>query len=144
MIADAIKKTLSSQSSNWRIITKNRSWSGFFSSELLLRGLLGGSGGLLYPYFLFLLRGGLAFGSPCLELLNPSGGVYELLLAGIERVALGADFNLHLFFGGAGLYGIAADAGNNRVWVVFGVDFRFHTRASLAAFMSVDKPYPDH
>ena len=35
------------------------------------------------------------------EAINTSTGVNQLLLAGIERVALGADFNANVLLGGA-------------------------------------------
>ena len=44
------------------------------------------------------------------EALNTSAGVNQLLLAGIERVALGADFNTNILLGGTSLNYIAASA----------------------------------
>ena len=38
-----------------------------------------------------------------LETVNTAARVNELLLAGVERMALGADIHLHLFLGRAGL-----------------------------------------
>jgi hypothetical protein len=60
-----------------------------------------------------------------LETLDPSGGVDELLFAGIERVAFVADFNVPAADGRARLYDIAAGTGEfcDRVP---GVDFLFH------------------
>jgi len=72
------------------------------------------------PIFLLLLDPDLLglrfnrFGATGLELLNASCDVHELLFSGIERMALGADLNADLFFGGPGNKRIAArtnDAG---------------------------------
>src|SRR3954468_10602002 len=47
---------------------------------------------------------------PLLEALDASGGVDQLLLAGEERVAGGADLQAHLVLGGMGLEGVTARA----------------------------------
>ena len=47
---------------------------------------------------------------PLLEALDASGGVDQLLLAGEERMAGGADLQAHLVLGGVGLEGVAARA----------------------------------
>ncbi len=39
------------------------------------------------------------FGPSYLKLLHASSGIYQFFFAGIERVALVADFNLNLGFG---------------------------------------------
>ena len=52
------------------------------------------------------------------ELINAAAGVYQLLLAGVERVTLGADLNGDVLLGGAGLDHIAAGAANGRRLVV--------------------------
>ncbi len=44
------------------------------------------------------------------ELVNTTAGVDQLLLAGVERVALRADFNGDVGLGGAGLYNGTASA----------------------------------
>src|SRR5690349_11862756 len=61
------------------------------------------------------------------ELLDAAGGVHELLLAGVERVALRAHFNLELVASkrGAGVPLVAAAAGDGD-GAVFGVNLRFH------------------
>ena len=41
------------------------------------------------------------------EPINTSTGVNQLLLAGIERVALGADFNTNVLLGGTGRKDVA-------------------------------------
>ena len=52
------------------------------------------------------------------ETVNTSTGVNQLLLAGIERVALGANFNLDVLFGGAGLNNLAARASDCSLFVL--------------------------
>ena len=44
------------------------------------------------------------------ELINTAAGVNELLLAGVERMALCADFNGEILFGAAGGISCAASA----------------------------------
>ena len=53
-----------------------------------------------------------------LEAVDTAAGVNQLLLAGKERVALGADFNAQLLLGGAGHEGIAAHAGDGRLLIL--------------------------
>ena len=60
------------------------------------------------------------------ELFNAAAGVDELLLASIEGMALGADFNRDVLTGGASLYDCAArtfDGGG----LIVGMDTFFHT-----------------
>jgi hypothetical protein len=60
------------------------------------------------------------------ELLDPSGGINNLLLAGIEGVALRAHFNVQILgHRGVRLEGITAAAVHGD-FVVVGVNFRFH------------------
>ena len=59
------------------------------------------------------------------EFINTSTGINELLTAGIERVALGADFNRDVLLGAAGLIDGAACAADNRGLVV-GMDAFLH------------------
>ena len=60
-----------------------------------------------------------------LELIHTAAGVHQLLLAGVERVALGADFNLQLLLGGAGGEGFTAYAANDCL-TVLGMDAFLH------------------
>ena len=60
-----------------------------------------------------------------LEAINTSASVYELLLAGVERMALGADINLHLFLCGPGLKCFTAYAAND-AFAVLGMDVFLH------------------
>src|SRR5580658_615388 len=53
------------------------------------------------------------------ELIHPARGVHDLLLAGIERMAVRADFNVEVVaHGRAGLEGVAAAAGHRDLFVV--------------------------
>ena len=56
------------------------------------------------------------------ELLDAACGVDELLLAGVERVAIRTDVHLHVTAGRTSLEGVAASASNVDafiVWVCF-------------------------
>ena len=60
------------------------------------------------------------------EAVNPASGVNKALLAGVEGVAVGADFKLHpLALGGPGLNFIATGARDGG-FVSLGVDIGFH------------------
>jgi hypothetical protein len=65
------------------------------------------------------------------ELLHASRGIHQLLLTGIERMAVGAYFDVDIARGGARLYGIAAGTGNNRL-LVFGMDGFLHGRKFIS------------
>ena len=60
-----------------------------------------------------------------LESVNTSAGINELLLAGKERMAIGADIYTKVFGGGSGLKGSAAGTLNNGGLVV-GMDSLLH------------------
>ena len=59
------------------------------------------------------------------ELVHAAAGVDELLLAGVEGVALGADFNGDVLLGRTGLNHIAAGAANGGLLIV-GMNSLFH------------------
>ena len=59
------------------------------------------------------------------ESVNTSTGVNQLLLAGIERVALGADFNLDVLLGGTSLDDVTTSATDCSLFVI-GVDTFLH------------------
>ena len=59
------------------------------------------------------------------ELINTTAGINELLLAGVEGVALGADFNGDALTGGTGLDGCTACALDNG-GLVIRMDACFH------------------
>ena len=68
------------------------------------------------------------------ELLNATGGVHDLLLAGVERMALGADFDVEIAAsGGAGLELVAATAGDSHVRIIW-MNIGFHARVSFSCF----------
>src|SRR5947207_2222969 len=72
------------------------------------------------------LLGGLGpLGGAALEALDPAAGVHQLLLAGVERMTLGADLDVQVGLGRAGVELVPARAvhvGEN----VFGVNFGLH------------------
>src|SRR5207253_5224834 len=70
-----------------------------------------------------LARAGLL--EPALEALDPATRVHQLLLAGVERVASGADLDVDLGFRRAGLEGAPAGADDVREDVL-GMDLRLH------------------
>ena len=57
--------------------------------------------------------------------IDTSTGVNQLLLAGIERVALGADFNTDILLGRAGGKSVTAGAADGGL-LVFGMDAFSH------------------
>ena len=59
------------------------------------------------------------------ETINTSTGVNQLLLAGIERVALGADLNADVLLGGAGRKDVATGTANRGLFVL-GMDTFLH------------------
>ena len=60
-----------------------------------------------------------------LESVNTSAGINKLLLAGEERMALGADFYLDILLCGTGLYNVAASAGYGSLLIIR-MDALFH------------------
>ena len=60
-----------------------------------------------------------------LELINTSAAVNEFLAAGVEGVALGADFNLELAIYGTALEGFTA-CSTDDAFVVGSIDVLFH------------------
>ena len=52
------------------------------------------------------------------ETINTSTGVNQLLLAGVERVALGADFNSDVLLGGTGSKHVATGTANRGLFVL--------------------------
>ena len=70
-----------------------------------------------------------------LETINTTARVNELLLAGEERVALGADFNAQLRLSGTRYEGVAANAGHGRLLILrmdaFLHDFHLFLRGTI-------------
>ena len=71
-----------------------------------------------------------------LETIDTAAGVNQLLLAGVERVALGADFNAQLLLGGTGDESVTADAGDGNLLILrmdaFLHDFHLFYRNTIA------------
>ena len=65
-------------------------------------------------------------GVAALKALNTSAGVNQLLLASVERMALGANFDVDLGLGGTSVDDITTSAGNGAVNVVR-MDTLFHS-----------------
>jgi len=63
--------------------------------------------------------------------VNTTAGIYQLLLTGKERVALGADFYANLGDGGDGLQRITAGAANHSR-AILGMDTFFHAISPLS------------
>src|SRR5215471_1611171 len=72
---------------------------------------------------------------PLLEALDATARVDELLLAGVERVALRADLDVQLGLGGACHERVATRAVHGR-HDVLGMDIGLHDRARIAAAVS--------
>ena len=69
-------------------------------------------------------RGALKF---LLELLDATGGVHDFLLAGIERMAVGADLDLQVLGKCRACLELVATTANHVYLVVFRVNFWFHS-----------------
>ena len=68
---------------------------------------------------------GLLQAKALVEPVNPSTSVNQLLLAGIEGVALGADFNTNVLLGGASRKDVATRAADRGLFIL-GVDTFLH------------------
>jgi hypothetical protein len=71
--------------------------------------------------------GGLRLGGALLEFVHAAGGVHELLLAGVERMANVANADDDHGLGGAGLDHVAAGATDLRVHI-FRMNVRLHKK----------------
>ena len=79
------------------------------------------------------LLNGLFHVETLLEAVNASAGIDQLLLAGVEGVALGANFDLQLALDGAGFERLTAHATDGRL-AIFGMDLLFHAFSPLFAY----------
>ena len=68
-----------------------------------------------------------------LEAIHASTGIDQLLTAGVEGVALGANFDLQLALDGAGFERLTAHATDGRL-AIFGMDLLFHAFSPLFAY----------
>ena len=73
------------------------------------------------------------------EAIHTSAGIHQLLLAGEERMAFGADFDFQLGFNGAGLKRFTANAANGGL-DIFRMDFFFHAFSPLLRMLMGIKP----
>jgi hypothetical protein len=82
------------------------------------------------PFFVYMLPGQVparsVFTIAAAELVDLAGGVDDFLLAGVEGVTAGADFDVQIFTGGgAGFERVAATA-SHADFCISGMDIRFH------------------
>ena len=74
-----------------------------------------------------------------LETINTTASIYQLLLAGIERMAFGADIHFHFLFRGTRLKSFTAYAANHTL-AVLGMDVFLHCCfTSFAYAMAVNR-----
>ena len=86
-----------------------------------------------------ILRSVLFESEALLEAIHASTRINQLLLAGIEGMALGADIHLHLLLGGAGLEGLTAYAAND-AFTVLGMDSFLHCCFTSFAYAMAARP----
>ena len=72
-----------------------------------------------------------------LEAIDAAAAVHQLLFAGVEGVALRANFNTHFRFGGTGLESLAANATNDAL-AILGMDLFLHAISPLSLFAVAD------
>src|SRR6478736_2660167 len=77
------------------------------------------------------LRGAAGLLEPALEAFHTAAGVEQLLLPGVEGMAVGADLHVELRLGGAHLELVAAGAANGRQDVL-GMNVGLHSSARIA------------
>ena len=88
-----------------------------------------------------LFMNGLFHVETLLEAVNASAGIDQLLLAGEEGVALGANFNLELALHGTRLKRLTAYATDDGL-AIFGMDLFFHALSPLLRMLWVHlKPH---
>ena len=74
-----------------------------------------------------------------LETIHTAAGVNQLLLAGVERMALGTDIYLHLFLGGTGFKSFTAYAANHALSIL-GMNVFLHCFFTSFAYAMAVKP----
>lgn len=78
------------------------------------------------------------FGLLLFEAIYRTGSVNQVLLTGIERMALAADFRVESFFGGSGLPGVTACAGYGCCCKICWVDTVLHREVLNSAYSIAD------
>src|SRR5262249_18543235 len=80
------------------------------------------------------------FRRPLAEALDLAPGVDNPLRARVEGMARGADLGLELFLGRAGREGVSTDAGDDRVFVIGGMDLCLHSLSAILSIWRVCQP----
>lgn len=74
-----------------------------------------------------------------LETIHTTARINQLLLAGIERMALGTDIHLHLFLGRSGFKSFTAYAANHAL-TILGMNIFLHCCFTSFAYAMAVKP----
>jgi len=72
------------------------------------------------------------FGSALFEFIYCPGNVQQVLAAGIEGMAVGANFNMQFLFGGTGDKGVATGANDLGIRKILWVNLVFHNLRIIA------------
>ena len=83
-----------------------------------------------------LCNDGLFHAEALLETIDASAGINQLLLTGVEGMALGADFDLQLALDGAGFESFTAHAANDALAIV-GMDLFLHCYFTSFAYAMI-------
>ncbi len=94
--------------------------------------LIFGDASFLDRSFIFFLS---LFGHTFLESVDATAGVEDFLFAGVERMAVGADFHLNFRQSRAGVPSMSTSAFDLGIAIVFGMNIRLHMVAMLAPLM---------
>lgn len=81
--------------------------------------------GSLWRTTLFCSHGRALF-QQLLEPINPASRIHQVLLAGVEGVAIRTDFHVNRFDGGADSEGLAAGTGDGGGWEIGWMSVLFH------------------
>ena len=74
-----------------------------------------------------------------IEAVNTSARVYQLLFAGVERMALGTNIHLHLFLGRSGFKSFTAYAANHAL-TILGMNIFLHCCFTSFAYAMAVRP----
>lgn len=86
---------------------------------------------LFCPRLLRCFRCRRGFGAALLEAFDAARGIDQGLFAGIEGMALGANFDMNRLFGRAGCKGVATATGDLGGGEVLGVELIFHGSSEI-------------